>query len=150
MLNQLKDNEGARKTSKIVGRGIGSGKGKTCGSGQKGQKARTGVSINGFEGGQMPLYIRLPKRGFKSINRVPVETISVGEINALIEKGSVKVADIFDRAAFSSLKKLPNNKKVLIKVLGDGELKHKIKINLDKYSQSASEKIKKAGGEIIA
>jgi large subunit ribosomal protein L15 len=150
MLNQLKDNEGARKTSKIVGRGIGSGKGKTCGSGQKGQKARTGVSINGFEGGQMPLYQRLPKRGFKSLNRVIVETISVGEINSLIEKGSLKASEVFNREAFASLKKLPNDKKVLVKVLGDGELKHKIQINLDKYSQSASEKIKKAGGEIIA
>lgn len=150
MLNQLKDNEGARKTSKIVGRGIGSGKGKTCGSGQKGQKARTGVSINGFEGGQMPLYMRLPKRGFKSINRVPVETISIGEINSLIEKGTVKVSEVFSKETLSSLNRLPNNKKVLVKVLGDGELKHKIKVKLDKYSQSASEKIKKAGGEIIA
>ena len=150
MLNQLKDNQGARKTSKIVGRGIGSGKGKTCGAGVKGQKSRSGVAINGFEGGQMPLHIRLPKRGFNPINRIPVETISVGEISLLIENGKVKESDIFNRDTMISLKRLPNNNKVLVKVLGDGELKHKVKIQLDKYSKSASEKIQKAGGEIIA
>jgi len=150
MLNNLRDNKGARKTSKAVGRGIGSGKGKTCGSGHKGQRARTGVAINGFEGGQMALHFRLPKRGFSPINRVRVESIDLDKINQLIDKGSIKVTDILNKSALADLGLLPNNDKVLVKVLGNGELKHKIKIQLDKYSKSAVEKITRAGGEVIA
>jgi len=150
MLNNLKDNKGARKVSKIVGRGIGSGKGKTCGSGHKGQKARTGVAINGFEGGQMPLHMRLPKRGFNPINRVEVETISLEKISHLIEKGKINESEVLTKAVMVSLGIVSKNAKVLVKVLGDGELKYKIKIQLDKYSKSALEKIQKAGGEVIA
>ena len=150
MLNNLRDNDGARKTSKVVGRGIGSGKGKTCGSGHKGQRARTGVAINGFEGGQMALHFRLPKRGFNSINRVPVEIISLEKISQLIEKGKIKETEILDRDVMANLGMLPNNNKVLVKVLGDGELKYKVRFQLDKYSKSAVEKITKAGGEILA
>lgn len=150
MLNNLRDNKGARKSATIVGRGIGSGKGKTCGSGHKGQKARTGVAIKGFEGGQMPLHIRLPKKGFNPINRVPVETISLTKINQLIESGKVEKTDILTREVMVKLGMVTKNDKVIVKVLGDGDLKHKIKINLDKYSKSALDKIQKAGGEVIA
>ncbi|MCH9753773.1 MAG: 50S ribosomal protein L15 [Alphaproteobacteria bacterium] len=149
MLNNLRDNKGARKSATIVGRGIGSGKGKTCGSGHKGQKARTGVSIKGFEGGQMPLHIRLPKRGFNPINRVQVETVSVEKINQLIESGKINTGDVLNREVMVALGMITKNSKVLVKVLGNGELKHKVKVQLDKYSKSALDKIKKAGGEVI-
>ena len=149
MLNTLKDNEGARKTSKIVGRGIGSGKGKTCGSGVKGQKARTGVSINGFEGGQMPIHRRLPKRGFKSINRVDVQIITLSQISALVEKKKLKESDVIDRQKMVDLGVLPKNEKVLLKVLGQGGFKYKMKFKLDRYSKSALDKIKKSGGEVL-
>ena len=150
MLNNLRDNKGARKSPTIVGRGIGSGKGKTCGSGHKGQKARTGVSIKGFEGGQMPLHMRLPKRGFNPINRVQVETINLEKINQLIESGKIKATEVLTREVMVNLGMLTSKDKVLVKVLGNGELKHKIKVQLDKYSKSALDKIKKAGGEVIA
>ena len=149
MLNTLKDNEGARKTSKIVGRGIGSGKGKTCGFGVKGQKARTGVSINGFEGGQMPIHRRLPKRGFKSINRVDVQIITLSQISALVEKKKLKESDVIDRQKMVDLGVLPKNEKVLLKVLGQGGFKYKMKFKLDRYSKSALDKIKKSGGEVL-
>ena len=84
-LNELKDNAGSRKSAMRVGRGIGSGKGKTAGSGMKGQKARSGVAINGFEGGQMPIYRRLPKRGFKSINPKNFEVVNLGRLQKAIE-----------------------------------------------------------------
>ena len=98
MLSNLKDNRGARRVSKVVGRGIGRGKGKTCGSGHKGQKARTGVAINGFEGGQMSLFFRLPKRGFSPINRIPVETISLEKITQLVDSGKIKSSDTLTKS----------------------------------------------------
>jgi len=150
MLNNLRDNKGARKSPTIVGRGIGSGKGKTCGSGHKGQKARTGVAIKGFEGGQMPLHIRLPKRGFNPINRVQIETISLEKINQLIESGKIKSTEVLTREVMVTLGMVSKNNKILVKVLGNGELKHKIKVQLDQYSKSAVDKIQKAGGEVIA
>ena len=150
-LNELRDHKGATSNSKRVGRGIGSGKGKTCGSGHKGQKARTGVAINGFEGGQMPLYRRLPKRGFTSHKSQikKVSTIDLDDINNLITKGKVKTTDILDKQKMIELGVISKNKKILLKVLGTGELKSKIKINVDMYSKSAAEKIKKAGGECV-
>jgi len=88
-LNELRDNEGARPKFKRVGRGIGSGKGKTSGRGVKGQKARTGVSLNGFEGGQLPIYRRLPKRGFKNIFRIQYTALNIGTLDKAIEEGKI-------------------------------------------------------------
>jgi large subunit ribosomal protein L15 len=151
-LNELRDNKGAITKSKRVGRGIGSGKGKTCGSGVKGQKARTGVALNGFEGGQMPLKKRLPKRGFTSHKSQiqKVATIDFDDINNLITKGKIKTTDVLDKKKMIELGVVPKNKKILLKLLGTGELKSKIKINLDMYSKSAIEKIKEAGGEVLS
>lgn len=150
VLNNLRDNPGARKDSKAVGRGIGSGKGKTCGSGHKGQRARTGVAINGFEGGQMSLFFRLPKRGFSPINKTNVRSISLDQINSLVANGVLSGEKILTKLMLVEAGLVPNDHKIKVKVLGSGDLKHKIKIQLDMYSKSAVEKITKAGGEVVA
>ena len=150
LLNNLRDNPGARKVSKAVGRGIGSGKGKTCGSGHKGQRARTGVAINGFEGGQMSLFFRLPKRGFAPINKTLVQSISLEQINSLVANGKIATDKVLNKQFLMEAGLMPNNHKIKIKVLGNGDLTHKIKIQLDMYSKSAVEKITKAGGEVVA
>lgn len=151
-LNEIRDNEGARYKSKRVGRGIGSGKGKTCGSGGKGQTARSGVAINGFEGGQTPLHRRLPKRGFSSRKSLfnTVETINLSDIEYMIQKGKIKASEVLDNEKMMSLGMISKkNRKVTLKVLGKGELTQKIKIKVDAYSKSAIEAIQKAGGEIL-
>ncbi len=151
-LNKLKDRDGASVKSKRVGRGIGSGKGKTCGSGYKGQKARTGVAIKGFEGGQMPLHRRLPKRGFtsyKSKSRL-VEVINLDMINSLINSGKLKSSDVIDTEKIMELGMISRkNNKIVIKLLGAGELNNKIRVKFNMYSKSALEKIKAAGGEAL-
>ena len=101
-LNELKDNDGATKNRKRVGRGIGSGKGKTCGRGVKGQKSRTGVSINGFEGGQMPIYPRLPKRGFNNFNRVEFATVNLSELQRAVDAKRLDAKKTVDRAALQA------------------------------------------------
>ncbi len=140
-LNQL-------KTKKIrVGRGIGSGKGKTSGRGVKGQKSRSGVAIKSFEGGQMPLYRRLPKRGFNPVNKKDVAVINLGDLQKLIDTKKIS-ADLkinIDTFKKSKLFRKSINK---FKVLSNGELNSKIEIEADYSSKIAKEKIQKAGGQI--
>ena len=136
------------KTKKIrVGRGIGSGKGKTSGRGHKGQKSRSGVAIKSFEGGQMPLYRRLPKRGFNPIEKIKVGKINLGSIQSFIENKKIKSTDKIDLNLLKKLK-LINKNTVKIKILGSGEIKEKISIHTDLISKSAKEKIDKIGGTI--
>ena len=130
-----------------VGRGIGSGKGKTSGRGVKGQKSRSGVSIKSFEGGQMPLYRRLPKRGFNPIEKVKIGKINLGSIQSFIESKKIKSTDKIDLDLLKKLK-LINKNTVKIKILGSGEIKEKISIHTDLISKSAKEKIDKIGGTI--
>ena len=139
---------GKVKSKKIrVGRGIGSGKGKTSGRGHKGQKSRSGVAIKSFEGGQMPLYRRLPKRGFNPIAKVKIGKINLGSIQSFIENKKIKLADKIDINLLKKLK-LINKNAIKIKILGSGEIKDKINIHVDLISKSAKEKIDKIGGTI--
>ena len=130
-----------------VGRGIGSGKGKTCGRGVKGQKSRSGVAIKSFEGGQMPLFRRLPKRGFNSIKKDKIAIINLGAIQSLLDKKRINSGSKID---INLLKKVNAVSKIYskIKVLGSGELKDKIDVNVDYISKSAKEKLDKIGGSI--
>ena len=130
-----------------VGRGIGSGKGKTSGRGVKGQKSRSGVAIKSFEGGQMPLYRRLPKRGFKRITKKSIAIINIFDLNLLIKNNKIKLQD---EISFKNLveKNLIAKKYNKLKILGKGEIKEKLKITTDFISKSAKSKIEKAGGSI--
>ena len=134
--------------SKIrVGRGIGSGKGKTSGRGVKGQKSRSGVAIKSFEGGQMPLYRRLPKRGFKSITRKKIAIINISDIESFIKNRKINAQDEINIKILTE-KKLINKKYNKLKILGNGEIKDKLKIKTDFISESAKSKIEKVGGVI--
>ena len=130
-----------------VGRGIGSGKGKTSGRGVKGQKSRSGVAIKSFEGGQMPLYRRLPKRGFNSITKKNIAVLNLNKIQYYIDRKSIKVDDILNTNTLKKLK-LINKNSVILKILGSGEIKDKINIEADMASKSAIEKLEKVGGSI--
>ena len=130
-----------------VGRGIGSGKGKTSGRGVKGQKSRSGVAIKSFEGGQMPLYRRLPKRGFKSIKRKKIAIINISDIEIFIKNKKIKAQDEINIKILTE-KKLINKKYNKLKILGNGEIKDKLKIKTDFISKSAKLKIEKVGGVI--
>ena len=146
-LNEIKDVEGATQSRKRVGRGIGSGSGKTGGRGVKGQKARSGVAINGFEGGQMPIYRRLPKRGFNNISAKEFNVVSLGRIQAAIDakkldaKAEVTLASLI---AAGVVKKPKDG----LRILSDGELTAKVAIAADGASKAAIEKIEKAGASI--
>ena len=146
-LHELHDNEGANRKKKRIGRGPGSGKGKTGGRGLKGQKSRSGVAIKSFEGGQMPLYRRLPKRGFNPLKRDNIAILNLEKIQSFIDKKTIDTKSVLN---FSSLKKLKlinkNSKK--LKILGTGEIKDKINIEADLASKSALEKLEKVGGSI--
>jgi len=144
-LHELSDRAGARKTRKRIGRGIGSGKGKTGGRGGKGQTARSGVRIKGFEGGQMPLHRRLPKRGFTNIFRTEYTVVNLERIAEQIE--GIEISEI----TLDSYKKLglSSSKRALIKILGAGELTSALTIHAHKFSKSAVEKIEKAGGKAV-
>ena len=134
--------------SKIrVGRGIGSGKGKTGGRGVKGQKSRSGVAIKSFEGGQMPLYRRLPKRGFNSLNGNKVAKINLNKIQMLIEKKKIKISEKIDIKNLIKINAISKRSSKL-KILGSGECKEKINIHADFISKSAKSKIEKNGGLI--
>ena len=134
--------------SKIrVGRGIGSGKGKTSGRGVKGQKSRSGVAIKAFEGGQMPLYRRLPKRGFNPIGKTNIAILNLEKIQSYIDKKNIKTSDILNSNLLKKLK-LINKNSVKLKILGSGEIKDKINIEADLASKSAIEKLEKIGGSI--
>ena len=130
-----------------VGRGIGSGRGKTSSRGHKGQKSRSGVAIKSFEGGQMPLYRRLPKRGFKSINKKNVAILNLSKIQNIIDKGINNIKDTIDIKILRE-KKLIGKKCSKLKILGSGELKKNIQITADFASKQALEKIQKAGGKL--
>ena len=134
--------------SKIrVGRGIGSGKGKTSGRGVKGQKSRSGVAIKSFEGGQMPLYRRLPKRGFNPIKKENIAILNLDKIQSFINKKTINTNDILNSSSLKKLKLINKNSRKL-KILGSGEIKDKINIEADLASKSALEKLEKIGGSI--
>ena len=130
-----------------VGRGIGSGKGKTSGRGVKGQKSRSGVAIKSFEGGQMPLYRRLPKRGFNPIQKENIAILNLDKIQSFINKKTINTNDILNSSSLKKLKLINKNSKKL-KILGSGEIKDKINIEADLAPKSALEKLEKIGGSI--
>ena len=134
--------------SKIrVGRGIGSGKGKTSGRGVKGQKSRSGVAIKSFEGGQMPLYRRLPKRGFNPVNKKIIAILNLDKIQSYIDKKNIKTTDTLNSNLLKKLKLIDQNS-IKLKILGSGAIKDKINIEADLASKSAVEKLEKIGGSI--
>ena len=130
-----------------VGRGIGSGKGKTCGRGVKGQKSRSGVAIKSFEGGQMPLYRRLPKRGFNQFGRINIAIMNLGKIQSFIDQNTISSGDTINTVLLKKLKLINKNSQKL-KILGTGELKDKVNIEADLASKSAIEKLEKISGSI--
>jgi large subunit ribosomal protein L15 len=146
-LNELRDKEGATHSKKRVGRGIGSGSGKTAGRGVKGQKARSGVAINGFEGGQMPLYRRLPKRGFKNIFATDFNIVSLARIQAAVD---AKKLDAKETVNAEALVKAGVIRRVKdgVRLLSDGELKAKLSFEIAGASKAAIEKVEKAGGSV--
>jgi len=146
-LNEIKDNEGSTHSRKRLGRGIGSGSGKTGGRGVKGQKSRSGVAINGFEGGQMPIYRRLPKRGFTNIFAADYVVVSLARIQAAVDAGKLDAKQTVDAAALKAAGVIRRAKDG-VRVLSGGELKAKVKIEVAGASKSAVEKIEKAGGSI--
>ncbi|MGE4323459.1 MAG: 50S ribosomal protein L15 [Sphingobium sp.] len=150
-LNDIKDNDGARKGRMRVGRGIGSGKGKTAGRGQKGAKARSGVSINGFEGGQMPLHMRIPKRGFNNIFASDYAIVNLGAVQKVIDAGKLDVGATVDHAALQAAG-LARGGKDGVRLLGKGALTAKISFRVAGASKGAVEAVEKAGGavEVIA
>lgn len=146
-LNDIRDNPGARKKRMIVGRGIGSGKGKTCGRGVKGQKARTGVSLRGFEGGQMPLHRRLPKRGFNNIFARELSEINLGRLQKAIDDGKIDAKKTITTAILVDAG-IAAKAKDGLKLLGTGEIKAKIQIEVEAASKSAVAAVEKAGGKV--
>ncbi|MGN6550942.1 MAG: 50S ribosomal protein L15 [Pararhizobium sp.] len=146
-LNDIRDRDGATKARKRLGRGIGSGSGKTAGRGVKGQKARSGVAINGFEGGQMPIYRRLPKRGFKNIFASDFNVVSLGRIQTAIDAKKLDAGQTIDAAALKAagvIRRVRDG----VRVLSDGELTAKVTIEAAGASKAAVEKIEKAGGSV--
>ncbi|MBM3644587.1 MAG: 50S ribosomal protein L15 [Alphaproteobacteria bacterium] len=146
-LNVLSDNEGARKARMRVGRGIGSGKGKTAGRGVKGQKSRTGVAIKGFEGGQMPLYRRMPKRGFTPPNAKTWQVVNVGALQTAIDAGRLDATKPVDATAMAAAG-LFKNPRDGVRLLGKGELKAGLTIKVAGASASAIAAVEKAGGKV--
>ena len=144
---KLNNRNKINKSKLRVGRGIGSGKGKTSGRGVKGQKSRSGVAIKSFEGGQMPLYRRLPKRGFNPINKKSIAILNLDKIQSYIDKKSIKTTDILNSSLLKKLK-LINQNSIKLKILGSGAIKDKINIEADLASKSAVEKLEKIGGSI--
>tara|TARA_B100000282_G_scaffold219910_1_gene163209 strand:+ start:400 stop:849 length:450 start_codon:yes stop_codon:yes gene_type:complete len=144
MLNNLKK---IKQNKLRVGRGIGSGKGKTSGRGVKGQKSRSGVAIKSFEGGQMPLYRRLPKRGFNTINKKETGALNLSEIQSFINSKKIKTTDKIDLVFLKKLNIVKKKFKKL-KVLGNGEIKEKLNLEVDYLSNSAKAKLEKSGSNI--
>ena len=146
-LNELRDNQGARKTRVRFGRGTSSGKGKTGGRGVKGQKSRSGVSIKGFEGGQMPLHMRLPKRGFNVPNPKKLNAVNLGRLQQALDAGKLNASDAVNTA---SLKSAGVIRRELdgVRIIGNGELKTKLDFEVFGVSASAREAIEKLGGKI--
>lgn len=146
-LNELNDNYGARKGRMRVGRGIGSGKGKTAGRGQKGAKARSGVSINGFEGGQMPLHMRLPKRGFNNIFAKDYAIVNLGAVQKAVDAGKLDASTAIDHAALKAAN-LARGGKDGVRLLAKGEFSAKLSFAVAGASKSAVEAVEKAGGKV--
>jgi large subunit ribosomal protein L15 len=146
-LNELRDNEGARHRKMRVGRGIGSGKGKTAGRGQKGQKSREGVSIAGFEGGQMPLHMRLPKRGFNNIFAKDHAEVNLGAIQKAVDAKKLDAKGTIDHAALKAAG-LARGGKDGVRLLGKGELTTKLSFLVAGASKGAIEAVEKAGGKV--
>ena len=146
-LNQLSDNPGARQNRKRIGRGIGSGTGKTSGAGHKGQKSRSGVSIKGFEGGQMPLHRRLPKRGFKNIFRKHFVAVNLGRLQSAIDAGKLDPKKPVDVAALQAAGVI-NKPRDGVRLLAKGELKTKVDITVAGASKAATAAVEKAGGSL--
>jgi large subunit ribosomal protein L15 len=146
-LNEISDNAGARKSRMRVARGIGSGKGKTAGRGQKGQTSRSGVAIKGFEGGQMPLHMRLPKRGFNNIFAKDYAEVNLGAIQKLVDAGTLDTKGTIDHAALKAAG-VARGGKDGVRVLGKGAFSAKLKFNVAGVSKGAREAIEKAGGSV--
>ena len=146
-LNELRDNEGARKSKIRVGRGIGSGKGKTGGRGQKGQKSREGVSIAGFEGGQMPLHMRLPKRGFNNIFAKDHAEVNLGAVQKAVDAGKLDASGTIDHAALKAAG-LARGGKDGVRLLGKGAITAKLSFVVAGVSASAREAVEAAGGSV--
>jgi len=146
-LNDLKDNAGARKGRMRIGRGIGSGKGKTGGRGQKGQKSREGVSIKGFEGGQMPLHMRIPKRGFNNIFAKDYAEVNLGAIQKAVDAGKLDAKAVIDQAALNAAG-LTRGGKDGVRLLAKGEFSAKLSFNVAGASKTAKEAVEKAGGSV--
>ena len=146
-LNEIRDNDGARVTSKRVGRGIGSGKGKTAGSGHKGQKARSGVALHAFEGGQMPLHRRLPKRGFTNKWAKRYVEVNLDKLQEAVDNKKLDASKPVDAAAISAAG-LVKQTRDGVRVLGRGELKAKLDLQVAGASKSAHQAVEKAGGSI--
>lgn len=147
-LNELRDNPGARLKSKRLGRGIGSGKGKTSGKGVKGQKAREGVALNGFEGGQLPIYRRLPKRGFKNIFRKEYAAVNLGALQAAIEAGKLDAGAALTEDALRAAGLVRGTKVAGVRLLAKGEISRAIHITVSGASAAAVAAVEKAGGSV--
>ena len=148
-LNEVRDNPGATRNAKRVGRGVGSGTGKTSGSGHKGQKARSGVSINGFEGGQMPIHRRLPKRGFNNIFRKNYAVVNLGRLQDAVDAGKLDAKKPVDAAALVGAG-LISKVRDGVRILAKGELTaKKVEIHAAGASKAATEAVEKMGGKII-
>ena len=148
-LNELKKPKGHTFNSKRIGRGIGSGKGKTSGSGHKGQKARSGVAVNGFEGGQMPLFRRLPKFGFTNVGRTDYIELNLEDIQKIIEKNKLSEDQTINIELLKKLSIVKKKNNLKLKVLGRGEMSSKNSIECAKISQSAQQKADKSGNNIL-
>ena len=146
-MTRLNNRNKINKSKIRVGRGIGSGKGKTSGRGVKGQKSRSGVAIKSFEGGQMPLYRRLPKRGFNPISKNLIAVLNLEKIQSYIDKKTLKMSDLINSDLLKKLK-LINKNSTKLKILGTGEIKDKINIEANLASKSAVDKLEKIGGTI--
>jgi large subunit ribosomal protein L15 len=146
-LNDIRDNKGARKSRVRVGRGIGSGVGKTAGRGQKGQKSRSGVSVFGFEGGQMPLHMRIPKRGFNNIFAKDYAEVNLGAIQKLVDAKTLDTKGVIDHAALKAAG-VARGGKHGVRILGKGELTAKLSLKVAGVSKGAREAIEKAGGSV--
>ena len=146
-LNELRDNDGATKSRMRVGRGIGSGKGKTGGRGVKGQKSRSGVAIKGFEGGQMPLYQRLPKRGFNKPNRLAFAEVTLAKLQAAVDAGKLDAKAPVDAEALIKAGVIRRAKDG-VRVIGGGELKAKLELTVAGGSKPAIEAVEKAGSKV--
>src|SRR5687768_17640213 len=146
-LNDIRDNPGARKNRIRVGRGIGSGKGKTGGRGQKGQKSRSGVSIKGFEGGQMPLHMRLPKRGFNNPFAKDYAEVNLGQVQKLVEAGTLAADGLIDHAALQAAG-VARGGKDGVRLLGKGEFTAKLQFKVAGASKGALAAVEKAGGSV--